>query len=100
VSTTTAESDRSHVLSTAEEEVRRALALLRDDPTGGVTIAALRAGGVKAPGQVVYDLQLAGFAIDRVSKIAPDGRRALCYRLRDPVSQTNRGMPSGAEDDA
>ena len=39
----------------------------QDDPSASVTIAALRERGVKAPAQAVYDLQLLGHAIDRVS---------------------------------
>ena len=47
-----------------------------------MTVAALRERGVKAPGQAVYTLQLAGYAIDRVSGTDLGGHRTLGYRLR------------------
>jgi hypothetical protein len=71
-----------------DRELARALALLQDDRAGSVTIAALRERGVKAPAQAVYDLQLAGHAIDRVSCTDPGGHRTFGYRLH--------GSPAGA----
>lgn len=53
----------------------------QDDPSASVTIAALRERGVKAPAQAVYDLQLLGHAIDRVSCTNLNGDRTLEYRL-------------------
>ena len=38
-----------------------------------MTIAALRERGVKAPAQAVYELQLAGYEIDRVPCRCSDG---------------------------
>ncbi|MGZ4286743.1 MAG: hypothetical protein ACXVW5_21310 [Solirubrobacteraceae bacterium] len=67
--------------SEGDRELARALALLQDDRSGLVTIAALRDRGVKAPGQAVYDLQLLGHAIDRVSCTDPHGHRTFGYRL-------------------
>ena len=51
----------------------------QDDPAASVTIAALRERGVKAPAQAVYDLQLLGHAIDRVSCTNLNGDRTLEY---------------------
>jgi hypothetical protein len=59
----------------------RLLALLESDETGGLTVEALREHGIRAPGQAVYTLQLAGHQIDRVSREGSDGHMRLGYRL-------------------
>lgn len=59
----------------------RLLALLESDETGGLTIAAMRDLGVKAPGQAVYALQLAGHQIERVHCHDSDGNPKHAYRL-------------------
>ena len=76
--------DRVQPRSEGDRELARALALLEGDPAGSVTIAALRERGVKAPAQAMYDLQLAGHAIDRVSCTDQGGRRTFGYRLHGP----------------
>ena len=76
--------DHVHPHSEGDRDLARALALLQGDRAGSVTIAALRERGVKAPAQAVYDLQLAGHAIDRVSCTDPCGHRTLGYRLHRP----------------
>lgn len=83
MTTTASSTDRSEYLSGAQREVERALALLRRDQTGAVSVTVLRDGGVSSPAQAIYDLQLAGYAIDRVSQITADGRRTLGYRLNE-----------------
>ena len=60
----------------------RVLRLLEDDQTGALTIAALRERGVEAPALIVYELQLAGYEIERVHVRQPDGHVSLGYRLR------------------
>jgi len=77
--------DRLCVQTEAERELGRALALLEHDQTGSVTLAALRERGVTAPAQAVYDLQLAGYAIDRITSTGPGGRTTSGYRLRGPL---------------
>jgi hypothetical protein len=72
----------------AERELARALALLESDPAGSVTLAALREQGVKAPAQAVYDLQIAGYAIDRVTSRHAGGQTSPGYRLRGPAPPT------------
>ena len=67
--------------SDGERELARVLALLEGDQASSVTLDALRERGVKAPAQAVYALQLAGYAIDRVSCTDPGGRRTFGYRL-------------------
>ena len=69
----------------------RVLTLLEANQTGGLTIAALRERGVKAPAQAVYELQLAGYEIDRVTFENPDGHATLGYRLR-PASAPAAGQ--------
>jgi len=78
--------DRTAPRGVGNGEVAQLLALLEADQTGSITIAALREGGIKAPGQAVYDLQLAGYAVERVSCAAPGGGRTLGYRLRSRVA--------------
>ena len=59
----------------------RLLALLERDEAGGLTVAALLELGIKAPGQAVYALQLAGYQIERVYRQDSDGNQRLGYRL-------------------
>jgi hypothetical protein len=68
--------------SVGDRDLARLLRLLREQRAGALTVAALRDHGIRAPGQAVYDLQVAGHVIDRVSCVGPDGQRALGYRLR------------------
>jgi hypothetical protein len=82
-SATTMSASRSQPQSAGDRELERVLALLESDQTGSVTVAALRERGVMAPGQAVYTLQLAGYAIDRASSTDPHGNRALGYRIHD-----------------
>src|SRR5665213_1433623 len=51
--------------------------------------AALRERGVKAPAQAMYDLQLAGYTIDRVGCTDRGGRRTFGYRLHGPPAATD-----------
>ena len=81
-SATTTSTDQTHPHSEGGRELARVLALLEGDQAGSMTVAALRERGVKAPGQAVYTLQLAGYAIDRVSGTDLGGHRTLGYRLR------------------
>jgi hypothetical protein len=72
--------------SEGDRELARTLVLLQADRAGSVTIAALRERGIKAPAQAVYDLQLLGHVIDRVSCTDPNGHRTFGYRLHGPPS--------------
>ncbi len=87
-SATPISSDHSHPHSEGDRELAHVLALLRGDRAGAVTIDALRERGVKAPAQAMYDLQLAGYRIDRVSCSDLGGHRTFGYRLH--------GSPAGA----
>jgi hypothetical protein len=49
------------------------------------TVDELRREGVAAPAQGIYDLQLAGYEVDRVAVGEAPGRLASGYRLRTPV---------------
>ena len=93
LSATRATTDDVQPRSAGDRELARALALLEGDGAGSVTIAALRERGVKAPAQAMYDLQLAGYAIDRISCTDPRGHRTFGYRLHGspaPVSTPPR----------
>ena len=89
-----------------DREFARALALLEGDDSGSVTLAALRARGVKAPAQAMYDLQLAGHTIDRVATTDQVGHASTRYRLRRPATpapeppsqRTRRGRDDGSRD--
>ena len=63
-------------------ESTRVLALLESAEEDAVTISQLRAQGVATPGQSVYELQLAGYPIDRIPTRGLAGHRSLGYRLR------------------
>lgn len=73
--------DPTRARSQGDRDLTRVLALLEGDHTSAITVAALRERGVKAPAQAVYTLQLAGYAIDRVSCTDPGGHKTLGYRL-------------------
>ncbi len=72
----------------------RALALLESDQAGLVTVAALKGCGVTRPGQAVYALQLAGYAIERVSCTDPRGRRTLGHRIHSSGPPASGGRES------
>ena len=75
------------------------LALLEGDHTGAVTIATLRECGVKSPAQAVYELQLAGYPIDRVSCTDTGGRKTLGYRLQRPTTSTSDQLAAARQVD-
>ena len=81
-SATPTRTDHVRPHSERDRELARALALMQGDRAGPVTIAALRERGVKAPAQAVYELQLAGYEIDRVPCRCSDGHTTQGYRLR------------------
>lgn len=78
-----------------DREQDRTLRTLERAGDSIVTLDELRAGGVARPGQAIYELQLAGYRIQRV--VACRGRRLphrhLGYRLEGPPE----GGPSSAE---
>jgi len=69
---------RSEATSTADRNVERLLVLLGEQD---MTIAALHAHGIRSPAQSVYDLQLAGYPIDRFRLNHDSGRSSVQYRL-------------------
>ncbi len=52
-----------------------------------LTIDELRREGVAAPAQAIYELQLAGFEIDRVLVHLDGGHQGIGYRLRMPADE-------------
>jgi hypothetical protein len=92
-----ADTDQTQPRSVGDRDVARALALLEGDQAGPITIAALRARGVKAPAQAVYTLQLAGYGIDRVSCQDPAGRRTLGYLLHRPSGPVSERLVGSRE---
>ena len=86
--------DDPQPLSEGERELARVLALLEEDRAGSLTIAALRGQGVKAPAQAVYDLQLGGYPIDRVTCTGTGGQASFGYRLHVSPAP-NRETPTG-----
>ena len=77
-----------------DRDLARLLALPEANTTGGVTIAALREAGMDAPAQAVYELQLAGYEVERVRSPHPTGHTTFGYRLRGPVADS-REQPHG-----
>lgn len=65
-------------------DAARALALLVAADGRPVTLAELGEHGVRFPGQAVYELQLAGYAIDRTASGA--GPRLGGYRVAVPAA--------------
>jgi len=87
--------------SHGDRDLTRVLRLLGEERAGALTVAALREQGIRAPGQAVYDLQVAGYVIDRVSCVGPDGHSALGYRLHrvsGDISELAPGCVIGADD--
>jgi len=74
--------ERARPPSARDRDLTRVLALLEANRTRGLTIAALRERGIKTPAISVYELQLAGYEIERVPCERPDGRTTLGHRLR------------------
>ena len=72
----------------ADTQQQRLLACLREARGRVVTFTELHAAGIDFPAAVAGELELAGYAIDRVAEA---GRRGG-VRLRDP----ERTAPSGA----
>jgi hypothetical protein len=72
----------------------RALALLEGNHSGPVTLAALRERGVNAPAQAIYDLQLAGHVIDRVTGTDSAGHASPGYHLRRQSRSVTHQEPS------
>jgi hypothetical protein len=79
---------RMEMQSAGARDVVRLLALLAADEDIGSTIAALCERGIQAPARAVYDLQIAGYHIDRTYCQDTSGHRSLRYRLR---ASTARG---------
>ena len=76
-------------------ELTRVLALLEGAEEQALTIAELRAHGIGTPGQSIYELQLAGYPIQRVHHHRrASGCPVLAYRLsghrRHDQPQTGR----------
>ena len=86
-----------------DRDLARLLALLEANTTGGVTIAALREAGIDAPAQAVYELQLAGYEVERVCCAHSNGQATFGYRLRGPVADSREqphGLKEVRDDDA
>ena len=63
-------------------ELTRVLALLERAEEHAMTISELRAHGIATPGQSVYELQLAGYPIQRVRhRRGASGCTVVAYRL-------------------
>jgi hypothetical protein len=64
---------------------------------GTMTIRELREHGVKAPAQGMYDLQLAGYVIDRLRARDEAGHQTVGYRLNtEPQTMPDRHAPQEA----
>jgi hypothetical protein len=65
-------------LSEADRNAERLLTLLGDSD---MTISQLRDRGVRFPAQGLYDLQLAGYPIERIRMTDRGGGQLVTYRL-------------------
>lgn len=82
VHTVQPKADRARWPGAGDRDLTRVLALLEANRGAALTIAALRERGIETPAIRVYELQLAGYEIERVPCARPDGRATLAYRLR------------------
>ena len=73
--------DPSQPLSAGDRDLSRVLSLLEGGQDGALTIAALRERGIGAPALTLYELQLAGYEIERVPYKNADGHTSPSYRL-------------------
>ena len=84
--------DRGRPPTQGDHHLTRLLRLLETDQDGGLTIAALRERGIETPAMSVYELQLAGYEIERVPCEHWNGRTTLAYRLRCPAHTADQSM--------
>jgi hypothetical protein len=82
-----------HPDSAGDRNLTRVLRLLEADQARVLTIAALRERGIEAPALTVYELQLAGYNIERVCLELPEGRTMFGYRLRDELAPGPDPLP-------
>jgi TPP-dependent 2-oxoacid decarboxylase len=75
-------SDRTLGATEGSRQQRQVLKLLSGPGSAALTMAEMRERGVRAPGQAIYELELAGYPVERVYRDA-DARhnRVLGYRL-------------------
>jgi hypothetical protein len=71
-----------------DQRVQRLLALFERREGDALPVSSLREEGIQAPAQAIYELQLAGYIVDRVAVRSLDGRVSFGYRLS--------GAPDGA----
>jgi hypothetical protein len=65
----------------ADDESRRLLDLLREAGDEAVTLDELEIVGVRDPARALLELELAGFAVQRVYEHPARGRPVTCVRL-------------------
>jgi hypothetical protein len=68
--------------SLGDQNLERLLALLGGEHAAGATVAELLASGVSSPAQSVYELQLAGYDIERVYRCQTGRGPTVSYHLR------------------
>lgn len=83
--------------SEGDRQVAQVLALLEDDRAEAISIATLLERGVKSPAQAVYELQLAGYRIDRVSQTDSGGHTTLGYRLQGVAAAASGPVPVSSQ---
>jgi hypothetical protein len=86
-----------------DRDLGRLLALLEANTTGGVRIAALPEAGIEASLQAVYELQLAGYEVERVCCARSNGEAIFGYQLRGRVADSREqphGLKGVHDDDA
>jgi hypothetical protein len=84
---------RPEPLSCWDRDAARLLALLEDTPNCALTIDDMRERGISAPAQVIYELQLAGYDIERLS-VHASSRGPLGYRLLSATPRIDGRAPA------
>ena len=64
-----------------EQRQKRLLELLLEAGDQPLSLQALEAAGVASPATVIYELELAGYPIERVEERLPTGGRLAGFRL-------------------
>jgi hypothetical protein len=69
-------------MATIDDQLRLLVAMLPAPDEPPLTLTELVGAGIRSPAQRIYELELAGYSIERVHAADPDGKRHVVgYRL-------------------
>ena len=76
--------EHTHANSPARADRARLLSLLDAGFDDAPTVDDLREGGVRMPGQAIYELEVDGYPVERVRRRGDARHRGIGYRLPRP----------------